>query len=120
MSVDYYTRLERGKENRPSLAVVDLFDDWHNQVRGCVARLRALAGTDPDAPDLTRLVGEFLLKSPEFTRFWESYDTRAHAHGRKGFHHPEVGDVTLGHQSMLLEGTPGFTPRGFPVRRIRG
>jgi hypothetical protein len=38
-----------------------LFDDWHNQVRGCVARLRALAGTDPDAPGLTRLAGEPLV-----------------------------------------------------------
>ncbi|MET8955584.1 MmyB family transcriptional regulator [Streptomyces sp. NPDC004393] len=25
----------------------------------------------------------------------------------KTFHHPEVGDLTLGHQSMELEGTPG-------------
>ncbi|MFF3511275.1 hypothetical protein [Streptomyces sp. NPDC002573] len=24
----------------------------------------------------------------------------------KTFHHPEVGDLTLGHQSMELEGTP--------------
>ncbi|MFI6492956.1 hypothetical protein [Streptomyces sp. NPDC050564] len=28
-------------------------------------------------------------------------------HGRKTFHHPEVGDLTLGYQSMKLEGTPG-------------
>lgn len=85
----------------------DLFDDWHNQVRACVARLRALAGTDPDAADLTHLVGELLLKSPEFTRYWERYDIRGHAHGRKSFHHPEVGDLTLGYQSMRLEDTPG-------------
>jgi hypothetical protein len=34
-------------------AARELFDDWDNQIRGCVARLRALAGTDPDAPDLS-------------------------------------------------------------------
>jgi hypothetical protein len=28
-------------------------------------------------------------------------------HGRKTFHHPEVGDLTLGYQSMEPEGTPG-------------
>lgn len=72
-----------------------------------MARLRALAGTDPDATDLTHLVGELLLKSPEFARYWERYDIRGHAHGRKTFHHPEVGDLTLGYQSMQLEGTPG-------------
>ena len=43
-----------------------LYADWDNQIRGCVARLRALAGTDPDAPDLAALVGELLLKSPDF------------------------------------------------------
>ncbi len=85
----------------------DLFDDWHNQVRGCVNRLRALAGTDPDAPDLTQLVGELLLKSPEFAHLWERYDVKGHSYGRKTFHHPDVGDLTLGYQSMVLDGTPG-------------
>ncbi|MGW0584235.1 helix-turn-helix transcriptional regulator [Streptomyces sp. NPDC002920] len=84
-----------------------LFHDWACQVRGCVARLRALAGTDPDAPDLIRLAGELLLKSPEFARLWERYDIKGRAHGHKTFHHPEVGDLTLGYQSMELEGTPG-------------
>ncbi|WP_326761676.1 helix-turn-helix transcriptional regulator [Streptomyces phaeochromogenes] len=84
-----------------------LFHDWATQVRGCVARLRSLAGTDPDAPDLVRLAGELLLKSPEFARLWEHYDVKGHSHGRKTFHHPEVGDLTLGYQSMELEGTPG-------------
>jgi hypothetical protein len=85
----------------------DLFHDWNTQVRGCVARLRALAGTDPDAPDLTQLAGELLLKSPEFARLWERYDVTGHSFGRKTFHHPEVGDLTLGYQSMRLEGSPG-------------
>jgi transcriptional regulator with XRE-family HTH domain len=85
----------------------ELFEDWGNQVRGCVARLRALAGTDPDAPDLTQLVGELLLKSPDFARLWERYEVKSHRQGRKTFHHPQVGDLTLGYQSMQLEGTPG-------------
>ncbi len=84
-----------------------LFPDWTTQVRGCVARLRALAGTDPDAPDLTRLAGELLLKSPEFAPMWKRYDVKARAHGRRTFHHPDVGDLTLGHQTMELEGAPG-------------
>ncbi|GAA3808484.1 helix-turn-helix transcriptional regulator [Streptomyces coacervatus] len=88
-------------------AARDLFHDWATQVRGCVARLRALAGTDPDAPDLTRLVGELLLKSPEFARLWERYDIKGNPYGRKTFHHPEVGDLTLGYQTMELEDTPG-------------
>ena len=88
-------------------AARELFEDWANQVRGCVARLRALAGIDPDAPDLTQLVGELLLKSPDFARLWERYEVKGHRQGRKTFHHPQVGTLTLGYQSMQLEGTPG-------------
>ena len=86
----------------------DIYGDWDYQIRGCVARLRALAGTDPDAPDLAALIGELLLKSPEFARLWDRYDvTRRAAGQKKTFHHPTVGTLTLGFQGMQLEGTPG-------------
>jgi hypothetical protein len=84
-----------------------LFDDWDNQVRSCVGYLRAVAVTEPDAPDVTNLVGELLVKSPDFARMWERYDIRGHSYGRKTFHHPDVGDLTLGYQVMQLVGTPG-------------
>ncbi|TPQ17968.1 helix-turn-helix transcriptional regulator [Streptomyces sporangiiformans] len=88
-------------------AATELFDDWDEQVRACVGRLRALAGIEPDAPDLAELVDELLKKSPEFTELWERYDVRRHTHGSKTFHHPEVGDLTPDYQSMQLEGTQG-------------
>lgn len=88
-------------------AARDVFGNWENQIRGCVARLRALAGTDPDAPDLAQLVGELLLKSPDFARMWQRYDVKGHRSDTKSFHHPDVGDLTLGYQSMQLDGTPG-------------
>jgi transcriptional regulator with XRE-family HTH domain len=86
----------------------ELFPHWEAVTRGCVARLRALAGTDPDAPDLAELVDELLLKSTEFTQLWESYDVNAFAQGSKTLQHPEVGRLTLRYQSMLIEGTPGY------------
>ncbi|MFC7384519.1 helix-turn-helix transcriptional regulator [Sphaerisporangium rhizosphaerae] len=85
----------------------DLFPDWDKQIRGCVARLRAQAGTAPDAPDLTSLVGELLLKSPGFAKLWERYDVSGRKPVHKTFHHPHVGTITLSAQSMDLEGTPG-------------
>jgi transcriptional regulator with XRE-family HTH domain len=84
-----------------------LFPDWDNQVRACVSRLRAVAGTTPDAPDLTNLVGELLLKSPDFAKLWERYDVTGRKPAHKTFHHPHVGTITLAAQSMHLEDTPG-------------
>ncbi|MBL7632173.1 helix-turn-helix transcriptional regulator [Frankia nepalensis] len=85
----------------------EVFPDWDNQIRGCVARLRALAGTDPDAPDLTQLVGELLLKSPDFARLWERYEVTGRKITTKTFQHPQVGTITLAFQGLALEGTPG-------------
>jgi hypothetical protein len=53
------------------------------------------------------IVCELVMKSPEFARLWHRYDVRTHTRGRKSFHHPEVGDLDLGYQSMALNGTPG-------------
>ncbi|MFD9003072.1 helix-turn-helix transcriptional regulator [Streptomyces sp. NPDC059582] len=90
-------------------AARDLYADWDNQIAGCVARLRALAGTDPDAPDLANLVGELLLKSPDFAKLWDRYEVtrRPHAQKPKTFRHPLVGEISLTFQGMQLEGTPG-------------
>ncbi|MFJ5800821.1 helix-turn-helix transcriptional regulator [Streptomyces decoyicus] len=85
----------------------ELFPDWDTQVRACVSRLRAIAGTAPDAPDLTNLVGELLLKSPDFAKLWERYDVTGRKPAHKTFHHPHVGTITLTAQAMHLEGTPG-------------
>ncbi|GAA3777249.1 helix-turn-helix transcriptional regulator [Streptomyces coacervatus] len=84
-----------------------LFDDWENQIRGCVARLRALAGVEPDAPDLTGLVDELLTKSPDFVRLWERYDVKGHSHGTKTFHHPEAGTFAFGYHSLQPDGCFG-------------
>ncbi|AXG81594.1 helix-turn-helix transcriptional regulator [Streptomyces paludis] len=89
-------------------AARSLFPGWDDLVRGCVARLRAQAGTAPDAPDLTGVVGELLLKSPDFVELWERYDVVGRRKVRKTFRHPQVGVFTLSGQSMMLEGTSGL------------
>lgn len=82
--------------------------DWDNHVRGCVASLRTLAGTEPDAPDLQSLVGELSVKSPAFAKLWDRYEVRGHATGSKSFHHPLIGDITLGYQAFDLAGAGGM------------
>lgn len=81
-------------------AARELFPDWEQKARGCVAQLRAVAGTDPDAPDLAALVGELLLKSPDFGRLWGRYEVRRAGDGQKVFRHPAVGTLTLAHEIL--------------------
>ncbi|MFF0248447.1 helix-turn-helix transcriptional regulator [Streptosporangium sandarakinum] len=88
-------------------AARDLWVDWEQKAKGCVAQLRALAGTDPDAPDLASLVGELIVKSPDFNRLWERYEVRTIGDGTKTLRHPEVGTMTLSHEGLSLNRAQG-------------
>nr|WP_237533309.1 hypothetical protein [Streptomyces sp. SID685] len=84
-----------------------LYEPWEDTVALSVAHLRAVAGADPDNPELTTLVGELVLKSPEFARLWERYDVCERGGGQKKFRHPEVGPMTLTYEVMRLARTGG-------------
>jgi hypothetical protein len=71
------------------------------------AHLRAMAGADPDMPELAQLVGELVVKSPEFARLWERYDVQARSGGHKHFQHPEVGSMCLSFEVMAIFRTDG-------------
>ncbi|MEV6398979.1 helix-turn-helix transcriptional regulator [Streptomyces sp. NPDC051907] len=88
-------------------AARELWVDWEQKAKGCVAQLRAIAGTDPDAPDLASLVGELIVKSPDFNRLWERYEVRTIGDGRKTLRHPEVGTMTLSHEGLTLNRAQG-------------
>ena len=97
-----------------------LWADWDVKAKGCVAHLRAVMGTHPDAPDLAALVGELMIKSPDFARLWERYEVRTIGDGQKTFHHPVVGTMTLLHEVLPLNLTDGqritiyLAPAGTP------
>jgi transcriptional regulator with XRE-family HTH domain len=84
-----------------------LWPDWEAKARSCVAHLRAVAGTDPDDPELAAIVGELAVKSTEFSRMWERYDVRRVGNGQKTFLHPEVGTMTLTHEVLEINHTGG-------------
>ena len=85
----------------------DLLPDWEQKARACVAQLRAVAGSYPDAPDLAALVGELIVKSPDFGRLWERYEVRRVGNGQKIYRHPNVGTMTLDHEVLELNRTDG-------------
>ncbi|MEV4436253.1 helix-turn-helix transcriptional regulator [Streptomyces sp. NPDC049555] len=84
-----------------------LYEPWEETVAKSVAHLRAVGGADPDAPRLAALVGELLLKSPDFARLWERYDVKERSGGPKTFNHPKAGMMTLTFEVMKLAGTGG-------------
>ncbi|NGN67545.1 helix-turn-helix transcriptional regulator [Streptomyces sp. A7024] len=88
-------------------AAREVFTDWADLLPGSVAHLRALAGADPVAPELTQLVGELAVKSKEFARLWERYEVCARSSGTKRFRHPEVGAMSLNYEQMTLARTDG-------------
>ncbi|MEU2358368.1 helix-turn-helix domain-containing protein [Streptomyces misionensis] len=84
-----------------------LYEPWAETVALSVAHLRAVAGAGPDDPELTTLVGELVLKSPEFARLWERYDVCERGGGQKCFRHPQAGAMTLTYEVMRLARTGG-------------
>ena len=84
-----------------------LYPEWDKLVPKSVAYLRARAGADPDDPDLVRLIGELVVKSPEFASMWERYEVKNLGKGTKRFQHPVVGAMTLDYEAMELAGSDG-------------
>lgn len=89
-------------------AAQSFYLDWEEQAGGAVALLRAEAGRDPYDRALTDLIGELSTRSDIFRSWWAAHNVRLHRTGVKRLHHPEVGDLILGYESMELTADPGL------------
>jgi len=86
----------------------DFYVDWEQLAGDTVALLRAEAGRDPYDRELTALVGELSTRSDTFRTWWAAHNVRLHRTGVKHLHHPVVGDLTLGYESMELMADQGL------------
>ena len=84
-----------------------LWEDWDEIAIGHLAHLRAVAGEDPAAKDVTGLIESLLAASPDFARIWNRYDVKPRTTGDKRFRHPRVGRMRLGYESLPLAGAGG-------------
>ncbi|MEW2395297.1 hypothetical protein [Streptomyces sp. NPDC046862] len=87
-------------------AARELYRDWENVAQNFVAVLRLASGSHPDDRQLNELIGEFCVKVPEFSAWWDSHRVQQCAHGDQRFHHPVVGDLTLHHETLALPADP--------------
>lgn len=85
----------------------DFYPDWDLFSEMCVAVMRAEAGRDPHDTELQELVGELSTRSDVFRRLWSAHDVRSHGSGTKRFHHPEVGELVLFYEELMITADPG-------------
>ncbi|MGX2992874.1 helix-turn-helix domain-containing protein [Streptomyces sp. JNUCC 64] len=104
----------RDPARRPSLSRALFLDprareleaDWEGHARTHVGYLRLVAGRHPDDPLLAALIGELMVKSPEFTALWSMRHVRDCTFGTRRLNHPEVGRLTLAYQVWLQPDSP--------------
>ncbi len=106
----------------------ELYARWDEETARAVASLRLVAGRYRDDRELADLVGELTLKSDAFAALWAKHPVHNCLSGRKGFHHPELGDFELefeilhlpdgaGHRILTYTALPG-TPSELTLRLL--
>ncbi|MGW4527140.1 helix-turn-helix domain-containing protein [Amycolatopsis sp. NPDC004378] len=85
-----------------------LFPDWERATRGLVAGFRQAVGTDTGDPRFIELVGELSLASPRFRELWARHDVANRRGATVRFDHPQVGELVLNREKLLLSDAPGL------------
>jgi transcriptional regulator with XRE-family HTH domain len=91
-------------------AARDLYVDWPETGREVVGMLRLYASHHPHDSRLDQLVADLSAGDPDFRRWWADHEVFLPQYGSKRYHHPLVGDLTLGFEA--------FTPTGDPEQTL--
>ncbi|MGV9268416.1 helix-turn-helix transcriptional regulator [Kitasatospora sp. NPDC003701] len=82
------------------------YPQWDAVAAETVAVLRLDAGRYPDDARLAALVGELSVRSEEFRRLWADHQVKQKTHGVKLIHHPLVGELDFGYETLAVNGSP--------------
>ncbi len=85
----------------------DLHEDWEQSTAAAVGQLRATMGAETSDSRMASLVGELSMKSDRFRRLWATQDVVRRAGGPVRLRHPEVGDLELHREKLIVAGTEG-------------
>lgn len=83
------------------------YPDWAAVARDAVAGFRHGHGQAPHDPRIREVLAELLASSRDFAELWAHHDARRKSAQTKGFHHPEVGSMTLRMQTFDVRSSPG-------------
>lgn len=84
-----------------------VYPDWAMIAPQVAAQLRHLAVERAADPLMEQLVGEIMIASPEFARYWSQYRLNEHAYGAKKFFNETVGEFTLNYETLALPSDDG-------------
>ncbi|MEU8225533.1 hypothetical protein [Kribbella sp. NPDC048915] len=104
-----FEALPARERNVPRMVFLDrsareLYPEWDAVAAESVDYLRMYAGRAPDDPELTELVGELSIHSPDFRELWARHDVVDKGHGTKILRHPVVGEITITYATLQLPG----------------
>ncbi|WP_238174145.1 helix-turn-helix transcriptional regulator [Kribbella kalugense] len=80
----------------------ELYVEWPQKARATVADLRLIAGRYPGEPELSRLVGDLTLGSPEFAKLWSGHPVGDCGGATRTYQHPLVGRMELITELLVL------------------
>lgn len=85
----------------------ELYSRWEEEANRAIASLRLVAGRSQDDRELTALIGELTVKSPEFASLWSRHPIHRCTSGTKYLRHPEVGEFELEFEALHLPDDTG-------------
>ncbi|WP_083254087.1 helix-turn-helix transcriptional regulator [Pandoraea sp. ISTKB] len=81
-----------------------LIQDWESRARRVVAEFRAECSAYLDDTPVRALTDALQRESPVFAALWSQQDVVEREGGRRGFHHPERGDIDFAQVTFRLSG----------------
>ncbi|MBA2682076.1 MAG: helix-turn-helix domain-containing protein [Ktedonobacteraceae bacterium] len=80
--------------------------DWEEDARQILAQFRSNCGRYPGDPQLTELIHDLMLCSPEFRAWWPDHEVLSGQEGRKTLNHPQVGYLMFERLTFQVFDTP--------------
>jgi len=80
--------------------------DWEEDARQILAQFRSNCGRYLGDAQLTELIHDLMLSSPEFRAWWPDHEVRGGQEGRKTLNHPQVGYLLFERLTFQVFDTP--------------